>query len=241
MTEADWLAATDPTPMLVSVREMASDRKRRLFAVACCRSIWGMLPDERTRNAVRISEQYADGLAAKRELEASWKETWDNVDIWDNLARDAEVEGPAHLVWAKDIAARAAAFAVDADFPEFAAVAGEAEILVNQIHKGRRAAEDEEEDFLVLLVRDIFGNPFRQPSIEPALLAWNGGAVKRLAEAAYQERALPAGTLDQGRLTVLADALEEAGCDDEEILGHLRKPGPHVRGCWVIDLLTGRE
>ena len=73
------------------------------------------------------------------------------------------------------------------------------------------------------------------------MLAWNAGAVRRLAEAAYAERQLPAGALDPARLAVLADALEEAGCTDADLLGHLRGPGPHVRGCWVIDLLSGRE
>jgi hypothetical protein len=52
---------------------------------------------------------------------------------------------------------------------------------------------------------------------------------------------IPAGTLDKDRLAVLADALEDAGCDDAVLLDHLRGPGPHVRGCFVVDLLTGRE
>jgi hypothetical protein len=88
------------------------------------------------------------------------------------------------------------------------------------------------------LLREIFGNPFRPVSVRPAWLAWNDGAVPRLARAAYEERSLPAGTLDRARLAVLADALEEAGCADPDILSHLRG-GPHVRGCWAIDLLLG--
>jgi hypothetical protein len=65
--------------------------------------------------------------------------------------------------------------------------------------------------------------------------------VKKLAEAAYENRSLPEGTLEQDRLAVLADALEEAGCGVEEILGHLRGPGPHVRGCHVVDTLMGKS
>ena len=61
-----------------------------------------------------------------------------------------------------------------------------------------------------------------------------------MAEAAYEQRELPAGTLDPARLTVLADALEDAGCADADLLGHLRGPGPHVRGCWAVDLLLGK-
>jgi hypothetical protein len=65
--------------------------------------------------------------------------------------------------------------------------------------------------------------------------------VTALATAAYEERILPAGTFDPHRLAILADALEDTGCTNEQILGHLRGPGPHVRGCWVIDLILGKE
>jgi hypothetical protein len=62
-----------------------------------------------------------------------------------------------------------------------------------------------------------------------------------LARAAYQERALPAGTLDATRLAVLADALEEAGCPSADLLGHCRAGGAHVRGCWALDVVRGKE
>jgi hypothetical protein len=91
------------------------------------------------------------------------------------------------------------------------------------------------------LLRDLFGNPFRPVPVDPAWLAWRGGTVARLAQAAYQHRHLPSGHLDPARLAVLADALEEAGCSDPDILAHLRGPGPHARGCWPVDLLLGRE
>jgi hypothetical protein len=95
---------------------------------------------------------------------------------------------------------------------------------------------------LCLVMRDIFGNPFRPlPPLPPSVLGWHGGLVVQLALAAYEQRSLPAGTLEPDRLAVLADALEDAGCQDDEIVGHLRGPGPHVRGCNVIDLLTGRR
>jgi hypothetical protein len=86
------------------------------------------------------------------------------------------------------------------------------------------------------LVRDIFGNPFRRVTVSPFVQKWNDSVVIRLAQAAYEEQHLPAGTLDSSRLAILADALEEAGCTDADILGHLRGPGPHVRGCWPVDL-----
>jgi hypothetical protein len=64
--------------------------------------------------------------------------------------------------------------------------------------------------------------------------------VVGLAQAAYEERELHSGALDPARLSVLADALEEAGCTGPDILNHCRRPGVHVRGCWVVDLLLGK-
>ena len=91
------------------------------------------------------------------------------------------------------------------------------------------------------LLRDVVGNPFRPVVLSPAWLTWSDGIVVRLARSAYDERKLPEGTLDNGRLAILADALEEAGCSDADILGHLRGPGPHVRGCWPVDLCLGKS
>jgi hypothetical protein len=88
------------------------------------------------------------------------------------------------------------------------------------------------------VLRCIFGNPFRPVSLNAA---WITPTVTSLATVAYEERALPSGELDPVRLAVLADALEEAGCDSAEILNHLRGPGPHVRGCWAVDALLGKS
>src|SRR5205823_4355778 len=89
-----------------------------------------------------------------------------------------------------------------------------------------------------VLLRDIFGNPFR--SVTPDL-TWLMPSARALALAASAERDLPTGHLDPARLGVLSDALEEAGCTDEDILSHLRSPGPHVRGCWAVDLVLAKE
>jgi hypothetical protein len=92
------------------------------------------------------------------------------------------------------------------------------------------------------ILRDLFGNPFRPPpAVDPSVLAWHDGTVRRLAHAAYDERHLPAGTLHPGRLGVLADALLDAGCADGELIAHLREPGPHVRGCFAVDVLLGKS
>lgn len=87
------------------------------------------------------------------------------------------------------------------------------------------------------LVREMFGT--RCPPLA-APVPHCPAAVFSLAQAAYDERELPGGHLDNARLAVLSDALEEAGCTDETILSHLRSPGPHVRGCWALDLVLGK-
>jgi hypothetical protein len=88
------------------------------------------------------------------------------------------------------------------------------------------------------LLRDIFGNPFRTVIFNPLHLT---ATVTSLAQGVYDERQLPSGLFDNHRLAILADALEEAGCDNADILNHCRQPGEHVRGCWVIDALLGKE
>jgi hypothetical protein len=85
------------------------------------------------------------------------------------------------------------------------------------------------------LLRDIFGPlPFREVVIHPLLLTWNERVVVKLAQGIYDERAFD-------RLALLADALEEAGCDNQELLSHCRSGSDHARGCWVIDLLLGKS
>ena len=83
------------------------------------------------------------------------------------------------------------------------------------------------------LLRDVFGNPFRLLSVQRHWLTWNDRTIPKLAQTIYDDRRFDL-------LPILADALEEAGCDNADILAHCRGPGPHVRGCWVVDLLLGK-
>jgi hypothetical protein len=102
------------------------------------------------------------------------------------------------------------------------------------VEAARAAGEWKDEAIQCALVRDVFGNPFRRNIVDRALLAWNDGAIPKLAQAIYDDRAFE-------RLPILADALEEAGCTNADILNHCRQPGEHVRGCWVVDLLLGKS
>lgn len=88
------------------------------------------------------------------------------------------------------------------------------------------------------ILRDLIGNPFRPKSITTN---WLTPTILSMGQAAYQCRILPSGELDTARLAVLADALEDRGCDNDEIMGHLRSPGPHFRGCFALDLILGKE
>lgn len=90
------------------------------------------------------------------------------------------------------------------------------------------------------LLCELVGNPFRKVKIARAWLRWRERTVCRLAQAAFEKRDAN-GLLERDRLAILADALEESGCTSADLLGHLRGPGPHVQGCWVLDLLLDKK
>jgi len=220
MTETEWLASPEPAALLRFLGKTARVRKRRLFACACVRRIWHLLTDPRSRRAVEVAEAFADGEVdreaikrMRRTAAAASRLSGQGSGVWSG-ADAAEI---CLLVSTEDIstAARSAEAATQAGVP----------------------LSDEKEAQATLL-RDLFGNPFYPAVLSPA---WQTPAVVALAQAAYSERILPSGHLDPDRLAVLADALEDAGSDNPDILTHLRGPGPHVRGCWVVDLLLGKK
>jgi hypothetical protein len=104
-------------------------------------------------------------------------------------------------------------------------------------HKSKHFCEKQERDELerlTIFFRCIFGNPFGPVAINPAWLTWNDGTIPKLAQAIYDDRAFD-------RLPILSDALEESGCSDQDILNHCRQLTEHVRGCWALDLVLGKE
>ena len=233
MTESDWNSSTDPQAMLSFLRDggRATDRKLRLFAVACCRRLGPLLQDPRITTALDVAERYADGAATQADLEAALRgavraqRAQRRKALLFAYAAVMDACGPGGLGAAEKAAwAEAAAANARATYGE----------------RLRRTRPDLYAT-LAALLRDIFGNHFRTVTADPAWLAWHGGAVVNLATAVYEERALPSGHLDAARLAVLADMLEEAGCSDADLLDHLRSPGPHVRGCFAVDLLSGRS
>jgi hypothetical protein len=248
MTEAEWLACTDPTPMLEAVRASgrAKCRRLRLWAVACCRRIWRLLADERSRKAVEVAEQFADGQASRSERKAARTAALDATA----LPNDSTAAWAAQRVSAGRIAevVGGTAGAGHEGAPGAATDASGTNASWSARRAGgdgeaaEQAARADERQQQAVLLRDIFGSlPFRPVALAPSVLQWREGLVVRLAQAAYEARLLPAGHLDPARLAVLADALEDAGCRDDELLGHLRGNGPHTRGCWAVDLVLGRE
>jgi hypothetical protein len=223
MTEADWDSSIDTRAMLAFMRASGklSDRKARLFAVACCRRVSELagLPE------LAVAERAADGLAGDDELADACAEA---MRGYEQLAGQySYVPAPQAL-----LAREGALVGVTLPRPTEAAEAASRNAAL--------FAGDGEAAEQAALLRDLFGNPFRPLSpLAPFVLQWSQGLVRRLAEQAYEHRLLPSGWLDPERLVVLADALEEAGAD-AELVGHLRRPEEHVRGCQVVDLALAR-
>jgi hypothetical protein len=288
MTENEWLVSTDPEPMLELLRGRASNRKLRLFASACCRHTssimdaeWRRIVSHERRSAMaawpsravswlssKFRPHWPDRTLlewSKREAELAWRAAELAEKVADGLADlpeltalcfspgDDEMEGSyadgPDAAWASAYRARwCAKYCSPCSYPHGAAY-----------RSASKPDHDRERLTQAHLLRDIFGNPFRPVAIERA---WLTADVVKLAETIYVER-----TFD--RLPILAEALEQAGCRDQEILSHCREPRPsfqptesirsnwwpwrrraqavpaapvaHVRGCWVLDLILGKE
>jgi hypothetical protein len=224
VTEAEWLACSSPERMLRSIWETASDRKQRLFAVACARRLNHLAPVESSQR-LEVAERFADGAGSVEELEASW-----------NVGMNTRVLGAAPAPWeAEDYTAAAAG---DACLREASSAAlwamNDGQFASDPNAKtdlSGELPEGTEHHPQVRLLRDIFGNPFRPVTFDPA---WRTSTATALAQQMYEAR-------DFSAMPILADALQDAGCESEDILAHCRDPDPHVRGCWVVDLLLGKS
>jgi hypothetical protein len=223
VTEEDWLTATDPVSMLKHFPPDSPDRKFRLFAVACCRCCWPPLEDERSRKAIEAAEQFADrGTKSWVKLRPLEAEAWRAAGTY--LTRDLPDLHEAAIAAALSIQTTGRKWT-----PWWAA---------HQTSWSPLSRPDRPSELTAILhknqtafARDIFGNPFRPVAADPS---WRTPIVTALADAIYADRAFD-------RMPVLADALEESGCSDEQVLTHCRGDGPHVRGCWVVDLVLGKK
>ena len=232
MTEAEWRACRNPSAMLDLLRHTspkAPARRLRLYTCACCRRLPGSVLDGRLAEAVALVERFADREATPEELNrfrgALVREGYRAGSRNDYRRLCLCVVGPNARLW--DAAGHVTNLVTELRLtavhgPDFRTGAGDWVALFQS-----------ERVPLCDLIRDVFG-PAPGWATPPVVSPWLTSTVTALARHIYQ-------SLDFSPMPVLADALQDAGCDDEGVLGHCSGGGPHVRGCWVVDLLLGRK
>jgi hypothetical protein len=217
VTEADWFASAEPQVMLESLRGRLSERKLRLFACACCHHVGWLLTDDRSWDAIVVTERHAAGLATDEELRRA-----------SAMAHDAFL---SQALGESERLAASAVWGATALAHEGTVFGGQviARFAINTAVQAGDAAVSRRQERAVQsgLLRCVFGNPFRPAAFDPA---WRTSDVLGLARGIYAERAYD-------RMPILADALQDAGCDSDNVLNHCRGDGPHARGCWVVDLV----
>ncbi|QEL16938.1 hypothetical protein [Limnoglobus roseus] len=214
MTEAEWAAATEPKLMLEwrHSRETASERKLRLFAAAAFGRLLRLLPDPRQRRGVEVLEQVAEGVVLRSACRGVTAEVRQAIPREDRASDTLSGDDPHYIALML--------------YREFCS----SSMAIHAVHATAGLADGgNEQQAQSQLLRCVF-NPFA-PTFDPR---WLTATARSLAESAYEARAWD-------RLPILADALEDAGCEDEAVLSHLRGPGPHARGCWVLDLVLGKS
>ena len=257
LTEAEWLACADPKVLLRKAQFRNSRRKSRLFAVACCRAVWPHFVDDRSRRAVEVAERHADGLATDEELQVAATEAGRaHQEIFAVLGKVG-----SSLEWAAQFVANANPFhAVNTvvwmvRWPRLhhstpctlerrtglaAVLRGRWKVI--PLSEPLPTGADKESE--CRLIRDIYRNPASPVTFAPA---WRTPTVLALVRQMYESR-------DFSPMPILADALQDAGCDDPAILDHCRgsavlpacgrpqaRQEPHCRGCWLVDELLGKE
>ena len=241
MTEAEWLACNDPEPMLIFLFESGSDDSHRvgrlslrqgtLLGAACCRRLRFVDADEVNRTWVAIAERKADGLLDEGEHAATRHAC--RVAAEHALAGcrgDANDRSPndGDAAYCATEAVSLLLHMADPSLTKsILQLCGEA-----AWYAGARDPEGAETRAQSDILRDIVGNPLRLITFSPS---WRTDTTVALASQMYSSR-------DFSAMPILADALQDAGCDNEDILNHCRDPKQvHVRGCWVVDLVLGKE
>jgi len=211
MTAKEWLECNDPTPMLELLRPQASERKLRLFASGICRRHQKQMAISGLSERLDAVERYADGLISLEELTAVSQRHTTPSHFY--LRANRVQQHARHVLWRLTQYHEPMFTTVTVALQGFSA-------KKKAIQRGRTR-----------LLREIFGNPFRPIAVDPS---WLTPTVLQFANHIYDDR-------DFAQMPILADALQDAGCEDTELLAHCRGPGPHVRGCWVVDLVLGKE
>jgi hypothetical protein len=238
MTEAEWLDKPDDYYSIQFFNNRVSERRRRLLACACCRRVWDLLPQDSIRKCIVLAESYADGEITEAELNAARHHPY-FADLQNHWRGAAKVIPQLSLRTLYAISTVEDLINSTADvYNTFRGTSLDAKQDYiptpqhNEVTGGGGIETDKAEIAeKVRLLRDIFGNPFRPVTFDPA---WRTEQSVGLARMMYEKRTFDA-------MPILSDALQDAGCDNEDILRHCREPGVHVRGCWVVDLVLGKE
>ncbi len=216
-----WEQADHPISLMAlvvpddrSTRGAANQRRLRLLLCACTRLVWADLPDDQCRKAVEAAERVADGDGSVATLARRWNSL-------ERLGRDLFTR------WHQPGGAGLKAAWEAADLCKFVCIEP---VSACNVHTG--LPDGLHLPATLAVIRDLFPDPAAPPARVPK--RWRTATVIALAQGCYDAR-------DFSRLPVLADALEDAGCDSEPLLAHLRGPGPHVRGCWAVDAVLGKS
>jgi hypothetical protein len=189
-----------------------------LFAVGCCRRKWKYFTDERTQRAVETAERFAEGEGTLGDLDYASQQVQAAFYEWRSK------QGRQGLIVRISFACLGL---VRSRLDLWQVTTSTSGIPINSARARKLDGIQQCE-----LIREIFGNPFRPITFSPA---WRTTDVMLLANGIYAERAFD-------RMPILADALQDAGCDSDAILNHLRDANAtHVRGCWALDLVLGKE
>ncbi len=238
MTEAEWLACEEPTLLTHLERGGAATRDRKfwLFAVESCRRVWGLIRQACCRRAVGEAERFADGEVPRQRLVQSWEEISSVMRKRPGEPAPERTAADRAAFWLTVHAGHAPTAAWNASLDTALAVAHAAfpedgrGVWTIDAHSERwKAAYRAEQAGEAAALRDIFGPPHSAVSQCPS----RSPDVVTLAGHIYHDRAF-------GLMPDLADAMEEAGCTDADLLTHLRSPDLHVRGCWALDLVLDR-
>lgn len=238
MIEQEWEGDPHLFDLLRFFKDSVSNRRLRLFGCACCRRNWHLLCREGARRCVELAEAFANGEVTETHLRAAYDHP-DFTDLQPQLRGEVGADAQLSLcgLYALSAARRLAMPNVDVLNIVLATSYDLADdyfptLLHNEVIEGGGIRCDVKElDEKEKLVRDIFGNPFRSTIVNPS---WRTEHTIGIASMMYADR-------DFSAMPILVDALLDAGCDNDDILSHCRGGGPHVRGCFVVDMILGKE
>jgi hypothetical protein len=231
MTEAEWLACTGSDDWQLFTHDMqeclkgrGSYRKLTLFAFACCHRINPAFTDFRSVRALQVAERFLEGSASEEEWWAAYRESkvvgaeFQEILNRVGVLSPGEPSGAANLIDTAVVLSHS-----DCDYVQVVCYIAK--------HAQGLADETQERCWQAQILCDILGEQEPPPELKSS---WYTDTAVSLAREMYDSR-------DFTKMRYLGDALEDAGCANETVLNHCRSGGAHVRGCWIVDLLTGRS